>query len=106
ISLKTGFFADSQLPHAVDGLADDDLFQIISPLIKNPIFCISSIIKECNGMYGFLPKFATLIQALPPGTRTRCTSFQILLRNSLYSFNDISSSYSLPTLYGGEVTIK
>ncbi len=40
MSHKVGFLADSQLPHAVEGLALASLFQIISPLIRKPIFNI------------------------------------------------------------------
>jgi len=34
MSRKTGFAADCQLPHAVEGLALDALFQMISPRMK------------------------------------------------------------------------
>src|SRR5688572_12375172 len=37
VSRRDGFEADSQLPHAVDAPALEPLFQIISPLIKNPM---------------------------------------------------------------------
>ena len=57
-------------------------------------------------MYGFLPIFARLMHNLPPGTRTRSTSDITLFRNDLYSDNVMSSSYVLPTLYGGDVTAR
>ena len=50
--------------------------------------------------------FAKLMHNLPPGTRTRNTSDITRLRKDLYSDNVISSSYTLPTLYGGDVTRK
>ena len=43
MSLSMGLAADSQVPHAVEGLALDALFHIISPLIKKPISSISWI---------------------------------------------------------------
>ena len=71
VSLRVGLEGERQLPHAVDGLAPDALSHIISPLIRKPSPRASCITYVWSGMYGFLPRFATFMQALPPGTRTR-----------------------------------
>ena len=50
MSLKVGLDAESQLPHAVEGLALEALFQMISPRIKKPKSTMSFTIKACRGM--------------------------------------------------------
>ena len=106
VSLSVGLLADSQLPQAVEGLLLASFAQMISPRIRNPSSSMSSMMNACSGMYGLLPRFATLMQHLPPGTRTRSTSAHTLFRNSRYSSRVRSLSYSFPTLYGGEVTMR
>ena len=62
----TGFEADSQLPQAKFAFAPLDFCQIISPLMMKPISIRTSVKYFENGIYGFLPKFATFTTSLPP----------------------------------------
>jgi hypothetical protein len=56
------------------------------------------IINECKGIYGFLPKLAMFMHALPPVTSFLYVSLKTFLSNNRYSSNDKSSSYSFLTL--------
>src|ERR1035438_576454 len=98
VSLRVGLVAESQLPHAVEGLLLESLAHITSPLIRKPSFVMCSIMKAWSGMYGLLPRLATLMQHLPPGTRTLLTSSQTLSRKPRYSWRVRFLSYSFPTL--------
>ena len=58
------------------------------------------------GCTASVPRLATLMQHLPPGTRTLLTSSQTVSRKPRYSSRVRFLSYSFPTLYGGEVTTR
>src|SRR5215217_2512795 len=92
VSRKVGLLADCQLPQAVEVLADEALSQMISPRIKKPRSVISLATRPLSGIYGLRPKLATLIQARPPGTRTRYASRQTFRKKARYSSRERSSS--------------
>jgi hypothetical protein len=98
VSLRVGFLGEHQVPQAVEGLLLAALSQIISPRIRNPRSSMSAMMNAWSGIYGLRPRLATLIQARPPGTRTRLTSLQTRFRKARYSARVRFSSYALPTL--------
>ena len=97
-SLITGLEAESQLPHAKFAFAPFDFCQIISPLIMKPRFVKRFVYLSENGIYGFLPRFATLTTSLPPDSVTLYTSLKQFSTIAQYSSSLISTSLSFPIL--------
>ena len=107
VSRKAGFAALRNEPHAQDPLLPRLFCQMISPRSNKPSASRIRITSAERLLYGFRPRFATLIAIRPPGSSTRTHSAKTessMLRYSKYVFGTRSSasaatasSYSFPT---------
>ncbi len=88
---RTGLQAESQLPHAVEELPLDALFQMISPRIRKPSSSRSAIRNAWRGKVGLASQVGN-IDAGAARTSTRYTSFQTRRNISRYSASERSAS--------------